>query len=570
MRLPRFIASTAVRETGLVRAGDIGALTDVGDAEFRAIQQAGQAIGAVSDLGLQAFMSRQAMDDELLMGQANMKAKEALGLELTAIGSRNFKAEERLSTDPKYWTTDDLYNTGRRTADITTAQKSYISKIRKLAAGIKNPHTRETWINQQILNGNGNITNAYNDRFNEYQKTETIANARALVLNGDFEVAEELIDKATGLGLFTHGAAAKLKTELVKEFFQNSAATNAEATIEALDKEIAAREKGKGGIPVEIMTDADLRQSRKEVLVIQKENIVAFENDFNSKLVAIDNTPDLSQTDFDAQAKALKTDLLLANIPGTQKRKMLTDLERWRRGTNEIDYARILALNQEMDAAQRSGIVDPTIEARIINASLEGAFGGRNKGGQKNYGIMIRRFGKLKFDERIQATASIVRTFERENADDPRLIFLFHQAKNKIIAESPDATMRDLFVTVSALANVYSILPEAEIVEKMTRPEGEAAPIKEPVIEKELRAGPGAIPSRRQVEANLKPVGMTDRRIRMVNPKGAVFKVIPKDVEKKKRDGWSPLITVTTQAEYDKLLSGTHYIDANGTHGVKP
>ena len=151
MKFPRFIASTAVRETGLVRAGDIGALTDTGDAEFRAIQQAGQAIGAVSDLGVRAFMSRQAMDDELLMGQANTKAKEALGLEVTAIGSRNFKTEERLVTDPKYWTTDDIYNTVKRTADIRTAHNSYSSKIRKLAAGIKNPHTRETWINQQVL-----------------------------------------------------------------------------------------------------------------------------------------------------------------------------------------------------------------------------------------------------------------------------------------------------------------------------------------------------------------------------------------------------------------------------------
>ncbi|GAH00665.1 unnamed protein product, partial [marine sediment metagenome] len=86
---------------------------------------------------------------------------------------------------------------------------------------------------------------------------------------------------------------------------------------------------------------------------------------------------------------------------------------------------------------------------------------------------------------------------------DPRLVFLFHQAKNKIITESPDATMRELFVTVSGLANVYSVLPEAEIVEQMARPEGAPAPVKAPVVEKEQKAGPGAIPSKKQLERDL-------------------------------------------------------------------
>jgi hypothetical protein len=206
-----------------------------------------------------------------------------------------------------------------------------------------------------------------------------------------------------------------------------------------------------------------------EIDIDERTKIVEFESGINSELVRIDNTEDMTQADFNKQAKALKERVRVAKISGTAKRKMLTDLERWRRGTNEIDYARILSLNQEMDAAQRSGIVDPTIQTRIMQASLEGAFGGRLKGGQKTYGNMIRRFEKLQFDERLQATSSIVSMFERENADDPRLIFLFHEAKNKFIAEHPDIDTKELFIKISGLAESYDVLPESVIKKKMKK-----------------------------------------------------------------------------------------------------
>ena len=507
MKLPRFVASGGVRETGLIRAQDIGALTNVGDAEFRAIQQAGAAIGNVADLGFRAFMSRQTLDDKQKIGELNRKAQEAERLEVSAIGSRNLIGEQSLPDDKAYWDGTKGLNSVWKTNEIKTAQENAFSKIKTLSVGIKNPNTRKEWENDQVLNSDLAITKAWNAKYNDYQTTTFLSNARIAAINGDFEIANKWIDDAITGGLITFERGAKEKTNFMKEFFQNSAVRNAEETIDALNEELTARKKGKGIIPEEIMTDADLNDSLKSVRIIQKENIVAFENDLNAKLVNMDNASDLSQIDFDSQSEALKTSILLANIPGTQKRKMLTDLERWRRGTNEIDYARILALNQEMDAAQRSGIVDPTIGDRITNTNLEGAFGGRNKGGQKNYGILIRRFEKLKFDERVQATVSIVHNFERENADDPRLIFLFHQAKNKVITESPDASTRELFISISALAEAYSVLPEATIIQEMTS-EGITAPKQKPIIKTEQGVGPGTIPSTKQLERDLKAVQM--------------------------------------------------------------
>lgn len=508
MKFPRYIASTAVRETGLVRAQDIGALTNIGGAEFQAIEQAGRAISGAADLSAREYLQRQAIDDDIEAGDVNLKDLEIIkrGLET----ARNYvpSMDEVLPDDANYLTktTAAIFSNEVKAKVRADILNGYEKDSAKLYSNIKSPRIKARLIaqrNARLPDYIEAIDKELNRTHEKYQVRKVTNYAGSAAANGDIDIAMHWIDRGIEHGLFDDAVGDELKTNLMKEFFQNSAVRDTEATIAALHEEMAARKKGKGEIPEDIMTDADLNQSLNDALTVQKENIVAFENDINSKFVTIDNTPDMLQADFDSQARILKASISLANIPGTQKRKMLADLERWRRGTGEIDYARQLALNQEMDAAQRSGIVDPTIKDRIINAHLEGAFGGRNKGGQKNYGIMIRRFETLKFDERVQATVFIVKAFERENADDPRLIFLFHQAKNKIITESPDASTRELFIEISALAEAYSVLPESTIIQEMTQ-EG-TVPKRKP---QELHTPPGpaqgTIPSTKQLEQDLK------------------------------------------------------------------
>ncbi len=254
-----------------------------------------------------------------------------------------------------------------------------------------------------------------------------------------------------------------------KAYFKDRAGKDAEGTIELLNSEVDTRKKGRGKIPEEVMTNSELRSAIGDAQTIMKESRVAFENVLNGELIRIDNTPNMSQLDFDAQAEELKTTILIANIPNTRKRRLLTDLEKWRRGTSEIDYAKVLSLNQEMDAAQRSGIVDPTIKDRIIRASLEGAFGGRNKGGQKTYGDMIRRFEKLQFDERVEALDDIMKQFRAINKHDLERIYLFEKAKNKFVADNPDMSTRELFIEVMAMSENYTKRPPF-LIERMIRP----------------------------------------------------------------------------------------------------
>ena len=76
---------------------------------------------------------------------------------------------------------------------------------------------------------------------------------------------------------------------------------------------------------------------------------------------------------------------------------------------------------------------------------------------------MIRRFEKLAFDERAQAVSFIVKAFDTRFAKYPDLVFLFHQAKDKFIADNPDMSSNELFVAVSGLAESYSDLSDAAI-----------------------------------------------------------------------------------------------------------
>ncbi len=472
MKLPRFIATTPPpRETGLMRAQDIGALTDVGGAEFRAIEQAGGALKGAANLGFQAFMHRQSIDDIAEAGKATQREQELWNKAETEVELYQPQGDIPLPNDPEYNKKMLAFDTDGREKYLNKLLKDIEKDSTKIYSGIRSPKTRAMLINQRNENYAEKVKSLrakLNEKLHNYQLGEMGKLAADAARSGNMEASDFYVNKMEEHGLITHTKAIALKKEY-KEL--------------AITEEIVAlyrmglHDEARKVLETSSLSNEDKEQLDDEIDSDEKATLLKFEDDINDELVRIDNSPDMTQADFNAQAKALKNRITFANIPGTKKRSLLTGLEKWRRGTNEIDYVRILSLNQEMDAAQRSGIVDPTIQNRIVTANLEGAFGGRHRGGQKTYGDMIRRFGKLQFDERAQAVSSVVRAFERENRDDPRLVFLFHQAKNKLITDNPDADIKELFIKTSGLAETYSILPESAIRKKLRTKTPKAMPL---------------------------------------------------------------------------------------------
>jgi hypothetical protein len=203
----------------------------------------------------------------------------------------------------------------------------------------------------------------------------------------------------------------------------------------------------------------------RDITSYKKELSAQVDNNINGEMIRLDNTKDLSQKDFDVAAVNMKTSILSASIDNVHKKKLLEDLVKWQNGTGEVDFPQLLALQQEMDVAQRTGIVDPTIKDRINQANISGAFGGRTKGGVQRYSTAIRRFENLKFDERLQAIeqTGVVKDFEKSNVGEGERILLFHEAMNKTLADNPNATVKELYIKIKGIADTYEMMRPNEV-----------------------------------------------------------------------------------------------------------
>jgi hypothetical protein len=206
----------------------------------------------------------------------------------------------------------------------------------------------------------------------------------------------------------------------------------------------------------------------------QKQNIVNFEEYLAGKENTLDekNAP---SDEVDSVVKQLTTEIYASNIPATDKQRLHKQLIQWSKGEGEIDYARINALNMELDSAARTGVIDPTLKDRIERARVENAFGPRGKGGEKTSGDMIRRFKRLKLDGRIADVSGIIQQFDREYSDEPELIFLFHKRFNELLLEDTEISDKELFIKVRNLKSTYEdLVPEQ--FEQMMKQEGTEIP----------------------------------------------------------------------------------------------
>jgi len=212
VKLPKYIATTPPpRETGLARAQDIGALTRTGGAEYEAIAGAGKAIQQTANIGTQIYMNRQALDDQVTMGKISTRAIDAIAEATNAIGMFDPSIGDALPDDPKNYydgTKVNRFDSPQKEAFINTTYKDDEAKILNLAKGIKNPKTRQAWINSQLPEAYKRITAAANAKLNDYQEEIILGNAKTAASNGDVETANKWIEIAEKRGLIGPKKAA--------------------------------------------------------------------------------------------------------------------------------------------------------------------------------------------------------------------------------------------------------------------------------------------------------------------------------------------------------------------------
>lgn len=218
MRLPRFVATTAVRETGLVRAQDIGALTNVRTGEFREIEQAGRAVSRVSDLGFRAFMSRQSLDDVIEAGDVNQKDQELWREGRETAANYIPSVDEVLPNDPNYLkkTTATIFSNAVK----AKVRASILSKIQRdsntLYASIQSSRTKKLLImqrNERLADEIERIDKALNRIHHQYQVKKITNYAETAAKNGDIDVANYWVDKGLEHKLFNDAIGDELKSD---------------------------------------------------------------------------------------------------------------------------------------------------------------------------------------------------------------------------------------------------------------------------------------------------------------------------------------------------------------------
>ncbi len=298
MRLPRFIASGGVRETGLVRAQDIGALTNVGGAEFRAIERAGRAIGHVSDLAFKAGMKRKALDDDIRWGNATTKMEEGHRTSFNALRDADYSVDDPLPGDPNYNKAPlqlSLEKKATLTKDTLAERDKQAEEVELSFPTKEGKEKFRLWYNERRLDYDEDYTKINNAKHNAYQEERLTTLARNAYLAGDITAGDSYIDSMDKNELITPLKATALKADGI-ELSVKSQATElsrlglyheareliTSSSLEVLDKEsfgnmidtAEKRAKAKAKVVDEKAIEAE-RQAVDDIFILPREEFLA-------------------------------------------------------------------------------------------------------------------------------------------------------------------------------------------------------------------------------------------------------------------------------------------------------
>jgi len=202
MKLPRYTATTPPpTETGLVRAQDIGALTNTGDAQYRAIAGAGRALQDASVLMFDIQQRKQKISDD------TQTDKISQNIQIWA-GEQEEALEKTLIETPE--------DAKKALAAFQASYNKMLNQEKEGASiGVKrNVDSLSTQIFPRLYNRAREITSA---KFVDYTIVTETDMARAEAGSGDIEAADRRIDKLYENGIIgpKRAAAEKAKNQVV-------------------------------------------------------------------------------------------------------------------------------------------------------------------------------------------------------------------------------------------------------------------------------------------------------------------------------------------------------------------
>ena len=282
MKLPRFTASTPAQGTGLVRANDIGALTNTGGAQYKAMAEAGKVIGDVVDIGFKAYMHRQELDDIIESGVATQRVEDSWSKVNDTVNVLNPMADMPLPDDPNYNKTLTALSKSKIDKMLPDLLKGVEKDASKVFANIHNKKTRAKLINQYNQNYTNKVKTVksnLNTKLNDYQLSEMNKLAESSALNGDLDISDYYVDRMAEHGLISYTKASSLKKDYNKLFLDTAETNSINAVHESIEM-ATDPETGTGNfsIPKELAKNKFIPESKQTTL---RNTIKVNENEYN-------------------------------------------------------------------------------------------------------------------------------------------------------------------------------------------------------------------------------------------------------------------------------------------------
>lgn len=392
MRLPRATAVTPPPgETGLVRA-DVGALTRTTTAEFRALERAGGVLQNVANLGFQAYMRRQEIDDIAEAGRATQHIQESWNQAGKTVATMDTSLDQPLPNDPAYHTSL-LAVTKDKSIELRNELTKDIEKdAAKVFSGIRNAKTKARLIvqyNENYANNLKTLDGIITRRLHAYQLDTMQKLGEAAALNGDLKIADFYADKMAEHGLITPSAATNLK-KVYDEIYKKSEIENIKPVlIDAVNASFGERFdgtlKGVGFLGELKMTDGSGRIATE----------ISIGVNFDGKETQIPTlVPTLSQKEIDHLLSGKEPTKTIINKAIAHARKRIRDGESPFASTGGGKQAGLEVLDIMIDQLVKEGVLNKTEAAqanKVLGDWLDSYVEGRFKKAKDNRAAEIRQ-----------------------------------------------------------------------------------------------------------------------------------------------------------------------------------
>jgi len=246
VKLPRYTAETPPpRETGLVRAQDIGALTRTGEtAIWRGVSRVGEAMQKVAGLGFDAYQRRRMFDDEIQLGRATQRDQGIVADKLYEIERTDFKMDMPLPDDPDYEKTLVALTVQKRDELIKGTMRDIDELVAKIPQGFSSRKTAERyklhWVETRAR-AERKIIHAYDRKFDSFQRDAMTKLSEDAARNGSLEIANYYIDLMDKYELITPELAS-IKRVQVEKMTAEATLDFAKGLIETEVRQIAVAE----------------------------------------------------------------------------------------------------------------------------------------------------------------------------------------------------------------------------------------------------------------------------------------------------------------------------------------